>query len=159
MKMLSATPSSTPSAAPSSMPSTTPSTAPSDMTGLVHEAVTARVIAYYHVRSEANVSDMLSKHLGYNETWPLLRSLMFWKGDTIDMVHADKGTSSSKRGVTKFYSVATQRPPSWNPESNTGLGLAVGFPIPDSQQVRTLHGMTKPLSPMTISMKDRKRLK
>ena len=69
------------------------------------EAIAARVIAYYHVRSEANVSDMLSKHWGYIETWPLLRPLMFWQGDTIDLSHADKGTSSSRRGVTKFDAV------------------------------------------------------
>ena len=71
----------------------------------VREAIAARVIAYYHVRSQANVSDMLSKHWGYVETWPLLRTLMFWRGDTINIVHDDKSSSSSRRGVTKFDEV------------------------------------------------------
>ena len=52
----------------------------------VREAIAAKIIGFYHVRSEANVSDILSKHWGYQQAWPLLRPLLFWKGDTKDLI-------------------------------------------------------------------------
>jgi hypothetical protein len=54
----------------------------------VCEAIAARIITYHHICSETNPVDMLSKHWGYPSTWPLLCPLMFWQGDTIDLVLA-----------------------------------------------------------------------
>ncbi len=48
----------------------------------VREAVAARIIRFHFIRSEYNPADMLSKHWGYQQTWPNLRPLLFWKGDT-----------------------------------------------------------------------------
>jgi len=45
---------------------------------------------FYHVRSAANVSDILSKHWGYQQAWPLLRPLLFWKGDTKDLIDLEE---------------------------------------------------------------------
>jgi hypothetical protein len=60
----------------------------------VREAIAAGIIVYHHtIRSECNPSDMLSKHWGYAITWPLLRPLMFWSGDTIDLVLANGDTA------------------------------------------------------------------
>ena len=52
----------------------------------VREAVAAGIVAFYHIAGEANPADILSKHWGYSQVWPLLKAVMFWQGDTIDMV-------------------------------------------------------------------------
>jgi hypothetical protein len=52
----------------------------------VREAIAAGFTAYYHVASEHNLADVLSKHWGYNDVWMLLQALLFWKsGDTADI--------------------------------------------------------------------------
>ena len=69
----------------------------------VREAMAAKTIAYYHIRSECNPSDMLSKNWGFSTTWPLLRPLLFWEGDTIHMILSpEENKPSSTRGVTTF---------------------------------------------------------
>ena len=40
-----------------------------------------------------NPSDLLSKHWGHSQIWPMLQPLMFWQGDTADL--------TSRRGVLK----------------------------------------------------------
>jgi len=52
----------------------------------VREAIAARIIAFYHIAGEINPADILSKHWGYRQVWPLLKAVMFWQGDTIDLV-------------------------------------------------------------------------
>jgi hypothetical protein len=51
---------------------------------VVNGSSTARVkpIGYYHIRSEANPSNVLSKHCGYSQVWILLRCVLSWRGDT-----------------------------------------------------------------------------
>jgi len=53
----------------------------------VREAIAAKIIGFYHICSEANVSDILSKHWGYQQAWPLLCPLLFWKGYTKDLIN------------------------------------------------------------------------
>jgi hypothetical protein len=48
----------------------------------VREAIAARIIRFHHIPGEINPADMLSKHWGYLQTWPQLRPLLFWRGDT-----------------------------------------------------------------------------
>jgi hypothetical protein len=49
----------------------------------VREAIAARVIRFVHMNGPDNPADMLSKHWGYQQTWPNLKPLLFWRGDTI----------------------------------------------------------------------------
>ena len=52
----------------------------------VREAIAAGFTAYYHVPSQYNLADFVSKHWGYNDVWLLLQSILFWKtGDTADI--------------------------------------------------------------------------
>jgi hypothetical protein len=52
----------------------------------VREAIGAGFTAYYHVPSQHNLADVVSKHWGYNDVWLLLQSILFWKtGDTADI--------------------------------------------------------------------------
>ena len=48
----------------------------------VREAIAAGFLKFYHVRGENNPADILSKHWGFLDVWPLLKPLLFWKGDT-----------------------------------------------------------------------------
>ena len=51
----------------------------------VREAIAAKLVVFYHLPGESNPADILSKHWGYQQVAKLLRPLMFWKGDTLDI--------------------------------------------------------------------------
>jgi hypothetical protein len=52
----------------------------------VREAIAAGFTACYHVPSQHNLADVVSRHWGYNDVWLLLQSILFWKtGDTADI--------------------------------------------------------------------------
>jgi hypothetical protein len=57
----------------------------------VREAIAAKMIAFYHVDGSLNPADILSKHWGYSQIWRQLRTLLFHKGDTADLIdcHAE----------------------------------------------------------------------
>lgn len=38
------------------------------------------------VNGKNNPSDILSKHWAHNDVWPLLRAMLFWRGDTVDIL-------------------------------------------------------------------------
>ena len=61
----------------------------------VREAVAAGIAAIYHIPGSSNPADILSKHWGYSNVWNVLKPLLFWKGDTLDIVHADTAKNES----------------------------------------------------------------
>jgi hypothetical protein len=76
----------------------------------VCEAVAANFINFMHVEGVCNPSDIFTKFLGWNKFWPLVRPLLFWKGETLQdstittplpqMMKASNGiTPSELRGV------------------------------------------------------------
>ena len=40
------------------------------------------MIELHHIPSEKNPADILSKHWGYQQVWPNLQAILFWRGDT-----------------------------------------------------------------------------
>jgi hypothetical protein len=52
----------------------------------VREAIASKTLAFCHVRGEHNPADILSKHWGYQQVWKLLQPLMFWQGDTQELI-------------------------------------------------------------------------
>ena len=50
------------------------------------EAVASKMVAFHHIPGAMNPADILSKHWGYAQVYPLLRPVLFYKGDTIDLV-------------------------------------------------------------------------
>ena len=52
----------------------------------VRECIAAGIAKFYHVRRGDNPADVLSKHWGYQQAWPLLRPILFWSGDTMELV-------------------------------------------------------------------------
>ena len=47
----------------------------------VRQAQAAGIFRFYHVPGAANPADILSKHWGYQQIWPVLKPLLFWQGD------------------------------------------------------------------------------
>jgi hypothetical protein len=37
-----------------------------------------------------NAADILSKHWGYQQVWPMLKPLMFWEGDTATLIEDEE---------------------------------------------------------------------
>jgi len=52
----------------------------------VCEAIASGMVAFYHLAGEINPADILSKHWGYSQIWSMLQPLMFWQGDTADLI-------------------------------------------------------------------------
>ena len=52
----------------------------------VREAVAAGVISYRFLPGKDNPADMLSKYWGYQQVWKLLQPILFWQGDTMDLI-------------------------------------------------------------------------
>jgi hypothetical protein len=46
----------------------------------VREAIAAGIMFLHKIAGKLNPSDVLSKHTGYPDAWPILRPLLFWKG-------------------------------------------------------------------------------
>jgi hypothetical protein len=46
----------------------------------VREAISAGNLYFHKIASKLNPSDTLSKHTRYPQAWPILKSLLFWKG-------------------------------------------------------------------------------
>jgi transposase InsO family protein len=51
----------------------------------VREAIASNMIAFIHIDGVKNLADILSKHWGYQQVWPQLRTLLFKAGDTADV--------------------------------------------------------------------------
>jgi hypothetical protein len=48
----------------------------------VREAIAAKILGFFHIRSKSNPADVLSKHCGFPQMWPHVKPLLFWRGDT-----------------------------------------------------------------------------
>ena len=59
----------------------------------VREAIAARIVDFVHIPGDSNPADILSKHWGYQQVWPLLQPLLFWQGDTLGIGDYSSGVS------------------------------------------------------------------
>ncbi len=46
----------------------------------VREAIAAGITRLYHIDGTTNLADILTKHLGYQQAWPLIKDMLFWRG-------------------------------------------------------------------------------
>jgi hypothetical protein len=51
----------------------------------VRECIAAKIFAMFKIPSKFNTADVVSKHCGYQTAYPILKPLLFWRGDTTDM--------------------------------------------------------------------------
>ena len=48
----------------------------------VREAIASGVIRFHHMMGVGNPADVLSKHCGFQQFWPTVQPLLFWRGET-----------------------------------------------------------------------------
>ena len=61
----------------------------------VREAIASGIVGFFYVPGDINPADILSKHWGYSQVREHLKSLLFWKGDTADII-VENPTSQAK---------------------------------------------------------------
>jgi hypothetical protein len=61
----------------------------------VREAIASGIVGFYSIPREVNPADIIKKHWGYTQVRERLKSLLFWKGDTADII-VDNSTSQAK---------------------------------------------------------------
>jgi len=49
----------------------------------VRECIASKILYLLHCSGKLNLTDMLTKPLGWASFWPLVQPLFFWKGETI----------------------------------------------------------------------------
>ena len=52
----------------------------------VREAIASGFVTFTHLPGSENPADILSKHWGYSDIWSTLKPLLFWAGDTANIV-------------------------------------------------------------------------
>jgi hypothetical protein len=67
----------------------------------VRKAIASGMVFYFHLPGAINPADMLSKHWGYQQTWMMLQALLFWKGDTMELI---KSSNSAARNMERIKS-------------------------------------------------------
>ena len=50
------------------------------------EAVASKMVEFHHLAGESNPADVLNKHWGHSQVCPLLRPLLFYQGNTFDLI-------------------------------------------------------------------------
>ena len=67
----------------------------------VREAIAAGIIRFHHIRGKLNPADVLSKHWDYPSVWQVLRPLMFWQGDTAELMQPLSATEETEKTTTR----------------------------------------------------------
>ena len=57
----------------------------------VREAIASDMIVFNYIPSAHNPADILSKHWSYSTIWPLLRPLLFFRGDVKETIVPSSG--------------------------------------------------------------------
>jgi hypothetical protein len=52
----------------------------------VREAIASGIVGFLFVPRDINIAYILSKHWGYSQIKERLKSLLFWQGDTADII-------------------------------------------------------------------------
>jgi hypothetical protein len=67
----------------------------------VREVIASGMVAFHFIPGSINPADILSKHWAYDQVWNLLRTVLFWEGDTAAIKAHDRTSPlSTERGVT-----------------------------------------------------------
>ena len=53
------------------------------------EAIASKMVSFHHIHGDINPADVLSKHWGHSQVYPTLRPLLFYKGNTSDLIETE----------------------------------------------------------------------
>ena len=73
----------------------------------VREAIAAKILCFCYIEGVNNPADVLSKHSGYPQFRPLIRPLLFWRGNTLE---CPDGTKNIDLKVPKAKGDSTSTP-------------------------------------------------
>ena len=84
----------------------------------IRAAIANGVMSFYHVPGKLNAANCLTENWGYHEVWPVLKALLFYPGDTADLIDEDEPTkdgsdiggvkkSSADHGISEATSAQT----------------------------------------------------
>ena len=65
----------------------------------VREAIAAKFISFHWKDGKSNSADILSKHWEFATVWPLLKPILFWRGDTATQLKGSDRIPSTTPGA------------------------------------------------------------
>ncbi|MDF1541374.1 MAG: Ty1/Copia family ribonuclease HI, partial [Candidatus Thorarchaeota archaeon] len=66
----------------------------------VREGIASGMLSFNHMPGAINPADILSKHWGYQQIWPTLKPILFWMGNTADLIDEEDDSSIWKGSNT-----------------------------------------------------------
>jgi hypothetical protein len=67
----------------------------------VREAIAAGVVSFYWIDGKLNPADIVSKHWAYPQVWHMLQPILFYSGDTKELIKEEDASEAQKKGVAK----------------------------------------------------------
>ena len=61
--------------------------------------IAAKVLGYYWIDGKSNPADIVSKHWGYQQVWPLLKPILFYSGNTGLLFDDEETTGMDNHGT------------------------------------------------------------
>jgi hypothetical protein len=55
----------------------------------VREMISSKILGYYWIDDKSNPADIVSKHWSYPQVWHLLKPILFYSGDTFDLLEEE----------------------------------------------------------------------
>ena len=56
----------------------------------VREAIAVKIVKFIHIPGVSNPADILSKAWGYSQVWSVLKPILFWEGDTMELADPEE---------------------------------------------------------------------
>ena len=61
--------------------------------------IAAKVLGYYWIDGKSNPEDVVSKHWSYPQVWHLLKPLLFYSGNTPELIDEDEKIAAKQRNL------------------------------------------------------------
>jgi hypothetical protein len=72
--------------------------------------VASDAVNFYHIPGAVNPADILSKHWGYQQVWPMMQPILFWKGETLDLLKENLQRQEKGSEKSSITSVGNSNP-------------------------------------------------
>jgi hypothetical protein len=60
------------------------------------ESIASGAVKFHHLTGDSNPADILSKHWGYQQVWPTLQAMLFWRGNPSELLLKNDPPSQGK---------------------------------------------------------------